>query len=264
MAQVYLILFICMCSVIGGSLATCSNRGNSTPSPSSTESSSSTSHTSPLEECQQLTQREMHTKYIKCFADKQFDMSLNVIVDDYGIFTGRANQVLDSDDFVSSFDALIDDNCLWDSLQPKNKYWQYVCDYSMLRIPQVRWAVECHHDYNPCRNKTVTCTCDNSADQDVKETGLCSDGIIRRLDCTGVCLEEEASCEVSYTIPQEWTSVNITTLSLELTSNGAEFLEKCKLTPMEVYLGNSWRLRREQVTVACTCEEQQPKQNLSG
>ena len=207
----------------------------------------------------------MQTDYIKCFADRQFDMSINVAVDDYSIFTSRANQVLDSDDFVRSFDELVHDNCLWDRLQPKNKYWAYVCDYSTKRIPQTRWSVECHQDYNPCRNKTITCTCNNTAARGrVKETGACSDGVPRRLDCTGGCSEGEASCEVAYAIQQEWTGVNVTTMYLELSREGAAFFETCKVTPMEAYLGNSWRLRGEKVTVACTCEEQQPKRVLSG
>ena len=207
-------------------------------------------------ECHQLSQRDMQTNYIKCFADRHFDMSINVEVDDYGLFTSRANQVLNSNDFVSSFDELVRDSCQSDRLQPRDKYWQYVCDYSMQRIPQNRWSVVCHNGYNPCRDKVITCLCDNTQ-QDVKETSTCSDGIPRTLDCTGACSESASSCDATYSIAQEWTEVNTTAIYLEL-SGGIEFFETCEVTPMEVYLSNTWKLRREQVTVACTCEEQQP------
>ena len=211
--------------------------------------------TSPPPQCHQLSQREMQTNYIKCFVDRHFDMSINVVVDDYGIFTSRANQVLDSNEFVSSFDSMVRDNCLTDRLQPRNKYWQYVCDYSSQRIPQTRWSVECHQNYNPCRNKTIECVCDNT--QTLKETSTCSDGVARTLDCTGACSDDEESCIATYSIAQEWREVNTTMMYLEL-STGAEFLELCKVTPMEVYLNSKWKLSREQVTVACTCEEQWP------
>ena len=211
--------------------------------------------TSSPPDCRQLSQREMQTRYINCFVDRHFDMSINVEIEDYGIFTSRANQVLDSNEFLNSFDSMARDNCLRDRLQPKNKHWQYVCDYSSQRIPQTRWSVECHQNYNPCRNKTIQCLCDNT--QFLKETSTCSDGIARTLDCTGACSADEDSCFATYSIAQEWKEVNKTTMYLELIG-GVEFLELCKVTPMEVYLNNKWKLRREQVTVACTCEEQLP------
>lgn len=214
---------------------------------------------SPLE-CRQLSQKRMQSEYIQCFVDRHFDMSINVEVNDYSIFTSRANEVLDSDEFVNSFDEMVKENCLSDSLQPKNKYWQYVCDYSPLRIPQTKWSVECHQDYNPCRNKTIECLCNNT--QPLKETSTCSDGIDRTLSCTGACPDDEASCYATYSIPQEWKEVNTTVMYLKL-SSGTEFLESCKVTPMEVYLSSKWQLRREQVTVACTCEEQSAILKLS-
>ena len=183
-------------------------------------------------------------------------MAINVEVADYAILTSRANQVLDGNEFVSAFDEIAYDDCRSDRLQPRNKYWQYVCEYDMQRIPQNRWSVECHHNYNPCRNKTITCVCDNTL-EGVKETSTCSDGVPRRLDCTGSCSEDEDTCDTTYTITQEWREVNITMMYLEL-SNGTDFIEMCKVTPMEVYLSNTWKLKREQVTVACTCEEQLP------
>lgn len=210
----------------------------------------------PPQECRQLSQREMHTNYIKCFVDRHFNMSINVEVNDYGIFTSRANQVLNSDDFVSAFDDITSDRCEVDRLQPKNKYWQYVCDYSPTRIPQITWSVECHQEYNPCRNKSIECVCDNTGP--LKETSTCSDGVKRILDCTGVCADDEDSCIATYSIAQEWKEFNTTVTYLELSSSGTEFLKSCKVTPMEVYLGSKWQLRREQVAVACTCEEQRP------
>ena len=257
---------VVLCVLSGWTLveATCSssrtsNRHSSSSSSSSNSLPSSSTPPQPTSapECRQLSQREMQTSYLKCFTDSQFQMSLNVAVDDYGLLASRANQVLDSDEFVSSFDQLVNDNCLTDSLQPKNKYWKYVCDYDMRRIPQTSWSVECHQDYNPCREKRITCTCNSNQEGPRMETSSCSDGVPRTLDCTGACSEEETSCEATYSIAQEWKEVNVTTMFLEL-EGGSELLAGCKVTPMELFLSHSWRLSRRMVAVACTCEEQQP------
>ena len=262
-------LTVVLCLLGGWALveAACSSRDShtSTSSSSSSNSNSLPPSSSPLpslpEECPQLSQQEMQTSYIQCFANAQFKMSINVAVDDYGVLTSRANQVLDGNEFVSSFDELVSENCLTDSLQPKNKYWKYVCDYNANQIPQTSWSVECHQDYNPCREKMVTCTC-NHNNQGISETSVCSDGVPRTLDCTGACLEEEETCQATYSIQQEWTEVNVTTMFLEL-DGGEEFITSCKATPMEVYLSNKWRLGHRKVTVACTCEEQEPVRVLS-
>ena len=202
-----------------------------------------------------ILSQELQTEYIRNFTDRNFKMSLNVEVDDYGIFLSRANEVLNSDEFVSSFDDIVRDNCSVDRLQPSNKYWEYVCNYSPQRIPQIKWSVKCRNQSNPCSTKTVTCMCDNSGP--VKETSTCSDGIPRTLDCTGACSPDQASCNATYSIAQDWREVITTVMYLEL-SSGQQLLESCKVTPMEVYLSSKWQLQREQVATACTCVEHQP------
>ena len=190
-------------------------------------------------------------------------MSLSVAVDDYGVLASRANEILDSNEFVNSFDQMVNDNCLSDSLQPKNKYWKYVCDYDLRRIPQISWSVQCHTEQNPCLGeKTITCKCRENQEGEM-ETISCSDGVPRKLDCTGACSSTEESCEANYSIAQQWKEVNVTTVFLEL-EGSTELLDRCKVTLMELYQSNTWRLRRQKVTVACTCEEQWPMRVLSG
>lgn len=256
-------LAVALCAFGGWMLveATCSSRTSShysSSSSSSNSNSNSNSQQTPTSppECHQLSQREMQTSYLKCFMDNHFQMSLNVAVDDYGLLASRANEILDSNEFVNSFDQLTNDNCLSDSLQPRNKYWKYVCDYDKHRIPQITWSVQCYHEDNPCRQKTITCTCSENQEGEM-ETTSCSDGVPRKLDCTGACSEQEESCEANYTVAQEWREVNITSIFLEL-EGSTELLDRCKVTPMELYQSSRWRLRRQKVTVACTCEEQQP------
>ena len=258
-------LAVVLCAVGGWTLveATCSSRtSNQYSSSSNSNAIPPSSPPDSLPGCHQMSQREMQTSYLKCFMDSRFQMSLNVAVDDYGILASRANEILDSNEFVNSFDQLLNDNCLSDSLQPKNKYWKYVCDYDLGRIPQISWSVECHTEQNPCRQKTITCACSENQEGQM-ETNTCSDGVPRKLDCTGACSELENSCEATYSIAQQWKEVNVTTVFLEL-EGSTELLDRCKVTPMELYQSNRWRLRRQKVTVACTCEEQQPVQVLSG
>lgn len=201
----------------------------------------------------EFSQKAMQMTYIQCLANTQFNMTINVEVEDYEIMLSKANEIFDPSEFVDSIESISSQNCLRDVLQPLYNYWSYQCQYNPRRIPQNRWFVECHNKLNPCRNKTVECLCDNT--KSPKETSTCSDGVNRTLECS--CTPGESSCNNTYAIPQDWKEVYHKVIYLEL--GGNQPLDTCsKVSPMEVYLSNKWQLKQEKLAVACSCIEREP------
>lgn len=201
-------------------------------------------------QCGELSQKAMQTQYIKSFIAEQFNMSINVEMD-YEAFMHKVNEFFSPSEFNEAFTVIAQENCSEDVLQPNGKYWEYHCDYNPRRIPQNRWYVQCHTAYNPCRNKTVHCSCNG------QDTGDCSDGIYRRLECS---CQNQTQCSVPYVIAQDWEEVRRNVMYMELDESQRLELNTCGLvSPMETYLSSKWKLKQERVAVACTCVEQRPK-----
>ena len=202
--------------------------------------------------CNELTQRKMQTHYILCLAQNDFNMTIRVDVKNYEVMLNKANEFFNHTDFNRPFESIIEQNCSKDKLQPRNKYWSYRCHYNPRRIPQNNWFVECHHQDNPCRNKTISCLCNNTR----RETSMCSDGTSRILQCT--CPTGEPYCNTSYTIAQKWGKVYHKMTYLELENDECLDVDG-RFSPMEVYMSNKWHLKQEWVPVACSCIEQAPQ-----